>query len=323
MYIGIKDKYWTHDQPGFEPAKAKQITSKSKLADYTWVEPKLDGARALVHCTSDGVVITSRRVNKDGVYRQWQDNLPHLKTNSSLVKLCNSEYTILDGELMMDSLSSTMSVVGANPDTAIAYQEEHGLADLVLFDCIMYKGVDVTNLQLHERRKNIDNIKNTAYLYNVDYQVAPYGGAIQVAEAYVKEGLEGAMLKNPNSMYFQSGAWLKYKKAITIDGEVTGFVPGKGKYNGEVGALRVSVIDVETSELREICSVAPGTDFERSMWNTYFYGTTYYSDPRIVELECMEWSVHKRLRHPRLKRKRPDLSSANTVDFSGDTPNIV
>ena len=168
-----------------------------------------------------------------------------------------------------------MSVIGSGAECAVAYQEEHGWADLVLFDCVMFKGSDISMLPLLDRRRYAAQIEYTAHLYNVEYSVMPYGGIMKAAEAYIKEGLEGAVLKNPSATYFQSKAWLKYKKAFTIDGLVTGFVPGKGKHTGQVGALKVSVINFETQKVQEICSVAPGTDNERREWGEYF-----------EELEC-------------------------------------
>ena len=316
----MHERYFTEGQPGFEPPKARAFDEK-KLGDrYTWVEPKIDGARALVFCTPEGVVITSRRKNKDGVHRQWQDNLPHIRDMPGLKEFCKEgELTIFDGEIVMSSLSSTMSVVGAGPSTAIEYQRQHGWAKLIVFDCPVYIGCDVSESPLHYRRHlcTIPALGEHAEVIEFsDYAPSSITAGLQ---HMIHRGFEGAVLKDPNSGYFDRHAWLKYKKAMSIDAVVTGYVVGKGKYLGTVGALRASVYN-EKHELQEICRVAPGDDLERNRWK---FDLEAGVGGQIIEIECQEWGAQSRLRHPRIIRRRLDKSSPNTVDFSGETPRII
>ena len=118
-------------------------------------EPKIDGARALVHFMDGEVVITSRRAGVDGTCRQWQENLPHLVDNFRMQGL--KGYWLFDGELTMTDLSSTMSVVGANAAQAIAYQEANGRAQLQLFDLLVHHDQDITGETLENRYWTLHN----------------------------------------------------------------------------------------------------------------------------------------------------------------------
>ena len=308
--------YYTHGEPGFEPAKAHTFKDTDPTPRHTWVEPKIDGARGLVFCTPEGVFITSRRKGVRNAFRQWQENLPHLQYDLALrdMGVC-----LFDGEVVMNSLSSTMSVIGANPAAALQYQEDNGWAKLVLFDCLVYNGRDMTNIPLHQRRRLLYMIK-TEHISPIDHWHFVNRKDVQPKiEGLVQEGYEGAVVKDPNASYWKSRAWLKYKKTLTLDVVVTGFVPGKGKYTGQVGALKCSVYDTK-GELVEICNVAPGDDGVRAAWTAFFKQGETRSV--VIEVECQEWSVNKRLRHPRLLRVRHDLAAPNTVNFTGP-PEVV
>ena len=318
-------KYWTAGQPGFEPPKAYSPT-KTPSYKYTWMEPKIDGARALVHLYDGQVVITSRRKNKDGIYRQWQDNLVHFRDGAQLQEAANMGYTILDGELIMPDSSSIMSVIGANPDVAAAKQEEHGHAQLVLFDTPVINGVDISGESLATRRMGLNWWIDTYKVSNIQpIEKHEIGANMRQAaiDMFIAEGYEGAVLKNPESAYFAKRAWYKYKKTFTIDAMVTGYMPGKGKYTGMVGALRMSVYDTN-NERREICNVAPGSDADRLHWQLWFDNLNDPDGPRpIIELECQEWGAQQRLRHPRIKRRRPDKATPNVVNFSVNPPEVA
>ena len=110
----------------FEPAKAYDRVGSYKGDDvinsprHVIIEPKLDGVRAIVHCTPEGVFITTRRKNKAGQYSQFQDNVPHLRDHLLLTQLGQEGYTIFDAEVIApvddDTLATTMGIVGAHPE---------------------------------------------------------------------------------------------------------------------------------------------------------------------------------------------------------------
>ena len=295
-----------------------------KSSRHTWVEPKLDGARALVHCTPDGVFITSRRRNKEGEYNQFQDNVPHLRDHPTLVALGKDGYTILDGEIIMgDTLGSTMGVVGGSPEHAIKIQEEYGQATLYLFDISRKAGQDISYLTLMSRRNILeDTFEDLIHIRLVPTQLADTAEDKQnLLEEAIRAGYEGLVIKDPNSEYGESRAWLKVKQHLSVDAQVTGWHPGSvgGKWENSLGDLAVSVDDMATGELREICTVIPGDDATRarlyaqlSMLNEQ----AILDLGMIVELEGQGWSKEYRIRHPRILRYRVDRSDPNEVDFS-------
>lgn len=110
-------------------------------------------------------------------------------------------------------------------------------------------------------------------------------------------GIEGWVLKNANYT-----DWWKLKRTPTLDAIITGVHPGKGKYEGQVGSLIVSVWDGD--ELIEIAKVGGMTDEIR-------LGMTNMHDARdlllrVIEVKYQYAGAKGRLRHPRFMRWRPD-----------------
>ncbi len=296
---------------------------------HTWVEPKMDGARALVHCTPKGVFITSRRRNKGGAYNQFQDNVPHLRDHDKLVALGQDGYTILDGELVMTEgkggvLGSTMSVVGSKPARAIEVQEEHGKSVLYLFDVCRFQGQDMSGVSLENRRCLLEDMFSSSEAWIALVQVwrrTDVESRRDLLQRQLEEGREGLVIKDPSSTYCESKAWLKVKQHLSIDGLVTGWHHGAvgGKWERGLGDLAVSVIDEATGELREICTVIPGDDETRARLFEQLspLNCQQIRDLRmVVELEGQGWSQEYRIRHPRILRYRADRSDPNAIDFT-------
>ena len=318
----------------FEPPKAHDSSAGLGRGEvinserHSWVEPKLDGARAIVHCTPDGVFITSRRRDKAGKYNQFQDNVPHLRDHPLLKAIGAGGYSIFDGEVMMDegeggSLSSTMSVVGSKPERAIEVQKKYGNAALHLFDVARYKGHDATGESLEARRRILENTfggDESISLVPVKQGQTSDQKQTLFTEA-LESGQEGLVIKDPTATYTASHAWLKVKQHVTIDAQVTGWEMGKtgGKYAHTLGALKVSVVDEETGTLREIANVIPG---DNDLRDRLFAQLQVLSSEEIeglgmvIELEGQGFSQEYRIRHPRIVRYREDRSEPNSIDFT-------
>jgi ATP-dependent DNA ligase len=319
----------------FEPAKAHSTIkglngiNVVQSPDHTWVEEKLDGVRALVHCTPTGVYITTRRLNKQGEYKQFQDNVPHLRDSSFLRSLGKRGYTILDGEVIAphdtDTLANTMKVVGSGPDVAIARQLATGKLGLHLFDAPWINGDDMTNMPLYTRHYALEMLfedykhdKSDVYLVDNLGGMSPSEKLEEYAEA-IERGSEGLIIKNPGATYYERG-WLKVKGKITLDAQVTGWEHGSagGKWEHHLGALIVSVFN-HSGVLVDVAKVIPGDD---EMREGLYQQLESLADPviedlnMIVEMEAQIWTKDYRLRHPRIVKWRPDKSSPNKVDFS-------
>lgn len=316
----------------FEPPKAhdtvKGLTglNLTKSPVHTWIEPKLDGARALVHIIDGVVHICSRRRDSTGQFREYQDNVPQLRDHPALTNLIG--YWILDGEVIMDAqgdggtLGPTMSVVGANPDHAIWVQSQHGPAKLWLFDVVRAQGQSLEGNTLEQRHAVLDTLRPVfdTLVRPVPHEIARSSeGKLSLFGDMLDAGYEGIVMKDPDASYGQSRAWLKLKQRITIDAQIVGWKYGKmgGKWEDTIGSLTVAVLTPD-NELVEVADVIPGDDDTRAHM-AQLLGSLDYAQTvalnMIVELEGQGWSIDYRIRHPRIVRFRTDRSSPNVVDF--------
>lgn len=105
-------------------------------------------------------------------------------------------------------------------------------------------------------------------------------------------GFEGWVLKDKNYL-----GWWKVKAEETVDCVVTGLVPGKGKYEGMCGSLKVSVY--RGSEMVVVANVSGMDDADRA-------AITHRDIGRVVEVAYQYVGAKGKLRHPRFVRWRDD-----------------
>jgi len=84
-------------------------------------------------------------------------------------------------------------------------------------------------------------------------------------QTYISRGFEGMILRNPDAPYLgkRTPYLLKYKRFIEEEATVVGLIPGKGKHEGRLGALRVRGVSW-------VCNVGTGfSDEERErFWDS-------------------------------------------------------
>ena len=307
----------------FEPPKAYEPKNVDTLLSerHTILEPKLDGVRGIIHChPEDGIIILSRNKNKDGAYSQFQDNIPHIRDHQTLKDLSKAGYTILDCEVLApvddDTLGNTMSIIGALPAKAIEVQEKIGLAYVTLFDVVTYKGVKVDGCTWRFRRKLLDEIVLDAYIQRIHYyEKTTVADKRKLAKELIQHGYEGVVLKDPSAGYKDSRAWLKHKERTTIDAQIIGWTPGKGKYSNNIGALKTAVLGKD-NKLKFLCTVSPGTDTKRKELYDRFLPLTEKQITAlnmIVEIEGQQITKDNSIRHPRILRYREDKSQPNRL----------
>lgn len=117
--------------------------------------------------------------------------------------------------------------------------------------------------------------------------------------------LEGWILKNKG----QCGNWYKVKVEPTIDCVVDGVVPGQGKYENLVGALRLSLY--RGKELVEVATASGMTDEQRREMTGLNQGGRLRG--RVVEVRFQRVGSGGRLLHPRFVRWRPDKPAKHCV----------
>lgn len=177
------DDYINHGVPFLEPMNAKEVTDTDKLdmmfnsEDYL-VEDKLDGTRATIHFQKDPITgehttrVFSRRVSvKTDWLSENTDSLPQF----GLMCIPELDGTVIDGELRMPGyeFKEVSSTLNCTWDKAIHRQIELNFINLFTFDILRYKGEDVTNRPLIERKKLlkevVDIIRNNYFKPCVQY----------------------------------------------------------------------------------------------------------------------------------------------------------
>jgi bifunctional non-homologous end joining protein LigD len=266
-----------------------------------WVfERKLDGIRLLAFKRGRDVRLLSRN--------QLEQNAHYPSFVDALARLPVSEL-ILDGE-------------------ATGVWGKQHVAGYHLFDVLWLEGRDVTALPLEQRRELLESLPLAPPLERVARldDAAPWQRAC-------REGWEGVIAKRLGSVYEQrrSPHWLKMKCEASQELVVGGFTDPQGQRQG-LGALLVGHYD--GTELVFAGKVGTGAGFDarglvalRARLDAIELPTTPFTRgsglPRlgahwvrpelVVQVAFLEWTVHGKLRHPRLLGLREDKSARDVT----------
>jgi len=288
LAIGVSTKTVNKVFPGlvktFEVSLAhkfdwERIKEKEKIV----IEPKLDGIRCFSIVRGDSVQMFAR---SGKLITNFQNTLA-----PELAKLGDGCY---DGELMGQDFISLMRQAYRKDDvdTSKTY--------LSLFDFLPLGEWDTKNSKMtcHERfeelldRLNEDENLDLDLLRPVERDIieTDYSTIKDYHDEYVKDGYEGAMIKDPSAPYkFGRGnEVMKLKVFHDVDLPIEDIFEGTGKHSGKLGAVKVvfNGVDVQvgsgfSDELRD------------SVWNDKesFIG-------RIVEVRYQEVTPDGSLRFP-------------------------
>lgn len=115
---------------------------------------------------------------------------------------------------------------------------------------------------------------------------------------------EGWVFKDGNM-----AQWYKWKPVRTVDGVITGFKYGEGKFLGLIGAIEVSVYKDSPNGTRlvRVANVSGMSDAERVLMTQL--EEELVARAAVVEVEYQYVGSGGRLRHPRFKRMRDDKSA--------------
>jgi bifunctional non-homologous end joining protein LigD len=267
--------------------------TQDRFTGPEWVfERKFDGVRLLAYKRGDDVRLYSRN-------RLPQD-LPAIA--GAVAGLAVDE-VILDGEVTWD-----------------------GHSGYHVFDILWLNGHLVTGLPLEDRRALLQALAFMPPVYRVDLleDEAPWDRARS-------EGWEGVIAKRRGSPYEhrRSKHWVKMKCEASQELVVGGFTDPQGARAG-LGALLVGYFDAadfvfagkvgtgfDTKLLLELrrrldALQQPATPFTRATGLPRV--RAHWVQPEIVvQVAFMEWTVHGKLRHPRLLAVRLDKSAADVT----------
>jgi DNA ligase D-like protein (predicted ligase) len=268
------------------------------------VERKLDGIRLLAFKHGKDVKLYSRN-------RLEQDN-PAIADAIAQMPVKDA---IFDGE-----------VTGVwGPPTLRDADKAHRLAYHV-FDLLWLNGRDLMDLPLVERRDLLASLPLRRPLERVPEVIDP-----EPWELARREGWEGVIVKRRDSPYEhrRSPHWLKMKVEASQELVVGGFTDPQGARHG-LGALLVGYFDKDDF----VFAGKVGTGFDNKMLVdlrakldaieidkppfTKAAGLprirAHWVRPRIVvQVAFSEWTVHGKLRHPRLLGLRNDKSARDVV----------
>ena len=267
--------------------------TQERLTGPEWIfERKFDGIRLLAFKNGSDVQLFSRN--------HLPQNIPALA--QAIAKLPHPEL-ILDGEITW-----------------------HGPLSYYVFDIMWLDGREVMTMPLEERLALLSELPLAAPLQRVTAldDEAPW-------EHARGEGWEGVIAKRRGSVYEhrRSPHWLKMKCELAQEFVVGGFTDPQGKRVG-LGALLVGYYDdgdfvfagrigtgFDTALLLDLRAQLDQIEIEKPPF-TKVVGLprirAHWVRPEIVvQVGFIQWTVHGKLRHPRLLGIRKDKPAREVV----------
>lgn len=278
--------------PAWLEPMAATLTDQ-RFTDPEWLfERKFDGIRLLAYKRGRGVELYSRN--------RLRQNLPAIET---AVRALPAREVILDGEMTWD-----------------------GHSGYHVFDILWLNGKSVTSLPLEDRRALLESLPFAPPMQRV--------ALVEDAEPWSlarREGWEGVIAKRRGSIYEhrRSKLWLKMKCEASQELVVGGFTDPQGARVG-LGALLVGYFEDDDF----VFAGKIGTGFDRKLLLdlrqqldaieipaspfTKAKGLprlrAHWVQPEIVvQVSFIEWTVHGKLRHPRLIGVRHDKRARDVV----------
>ena len=278
--------------PDWLEPMAATLTQERELGSGWLYERKFDGIRLLAYKRGRTVELFSRNRLKQ-----------HLPGIEEAVRKLPVKDAILDGEVAWDRSS-----------------------DYHVFDILWLDGKSTTALPIEERRALLKSLPFTPPMRRVDLlkDPAPW-------ERARREGWEGVIAKRIGSPYEhkRSKLWLKLKVECSQELVVGGFTDPQGARVG-LGALLVGYYEkddlvfagkigtgFDTKLLLDLRKQLDALEIAKSPF-TKAIGLprlrAHWVRPKIVvQVSFIEWTVHGKLRHPRLIGVRVDKQAREVV----------
>jgi DNA ligase D-like protein (predicted ligase) len=293
--------------PEWLPPMAATLTQDRFTGDEWLFEQKFDGIRLLAYKNGKDVKLFSRnRLLKD------------IPVVSEAVKSLPAKQLILDGEITWGGNSVGASLRGRPGSERGAPTEGRPYSlSYHVFDCMWLDGRNLTSLPLETRLEILNKLPLKPPLYRVETLADELPGELPWQRA-AREGWEGVIAKRRGSLYEhrRSPHWLKMKCELAQELVVGGFTDPQGKRVG-LGALLVGYFEkhdfvfagkigtgFDTKLLLELRNrldkiEIPKAPFTKSVGLPRV--RAHWVKPEIVvQVGFIEWTVHGKLRHPRL-----------------------
>jgi len=226
-----------------EPMLAILADPSNINPNNSWIiEPKYDGER-IIAVNSDGDIALWTRRNIQATHK-FPEILEALRRD------VGNDNWILDGEMTVSGGFRQLLNRNVEDRFKISLLAKKIPATYNIFDIIQYNNNDLRNKLLYKRKDTL--IKSVHQDENI--KIVPFQelkDPVEQFQQYLKEGFEGAVIKNLYSYYEpgkRSDQWLKIKKGDTVDVHIIGatrstssipfgalLMEKDGKYFGKVG----------------------------------------------------------------------------------------
>ena len=267
----------------------------------------------------------------------------------------NADSAILDGEAVgYDIKSNQFLEFQKIMQRKRKYDIEKFLKEIPLkyyvFDILYLNGMELLDKTLRERRVLLESILKPGGLILInDYLETSNAEELnEYFEVAKEKGLEGIVVKQPNSLY-QAGArsfsWVKFKQSKslklndTVDCTILGYYFGKGgRSKFGIGKFLVGIYNKKTNTYKTISKVGTGLKDEDWIYlkevadklkikekpknleiDKVFFPDVWITPSIVIEAGADEISRSDKhtaeyaLRFPRLIRFRPDKDSTDTT----------
>jgi bifunctional non-homologous end joining protein LigD len=288
-------------------------------------EVKWDGARAIAWAEGGRVALHSR--NGKDVTATFPDL-------AGLAEHLGMSAVILDGEIVALGEDGRPSFARLQNRLHIADPREARRraavdpVDFVAFDLLYAEGRSLLELPYDDRRARLEALGFNGPNFTTTECFRDISGR-DVLQAVTANGLEGVVAKRRTSTYRpgrRSPDWIKVKISTTQDVVIGGWTDGRGERTGELGSLLLGIPEgdglayvgkvgtgfsdrARDDLLRSLAELrSEANPFGSTITDAEAKGAHFVRAQLVGEVAYGEWTPAGRLRHPKWKGLRNDMT---------------